>query len=139
VDSDDAQAIWDAYYDRIKRRRLSAAALLWGEIEAAGATEETIFALDFAHFGNNREDAEKLARQLSEHYSTEVIASGEPNYWDIRGTTRPEGICLTRDQHIAWVEFMVDVARSYACVFSEWTLEAPALGRAFRSAHLDDD
>jgi hypothetical protein len=136
---DDPQKIWDDYYDRIKRRHLTAAALLWGEIEAAGANEETIFALDFAHFGNNRDDVDDLARQLSENYATKVSARSEQNYWDVRGTTRPEGICLSKDQHTAWVEFMVDVAQSYACVFSEWTLEAPALGQTFQSAHLDDD
>ena len=136
---DDPQKTWDDYYDRIKRRRLSAAALLWGEIEAAGANEETIFALDFGHFGNNRDDVDNLARQLSENYATEVSARSEQNYWEVRGTTRPEGICFTKDQHTAWVEFMVDVAQSYACVFSEWTLEAPALEQTFQSAHLDDD
>jgi hypothetical protein len=137
--SDDPQKTWDDYCDRIKRRRLTAAALLWDEIEAAGGNEETIFTLDFAHFGNNREDVVDLARQLSENYATEVSASSEQNYWDVSCTTRPEGICLTKCQHSEWVEFMVDVARSYACVFSEWTLEAPALGRTFQSAHLDDD
>ena len=137
--TDDPQKIWDDYYDRIKRRRLTAAALLWDEIEAAGADEETIFALDFTHFGNNRDDVDSLARQLSENYATEFSARGEQNYWDVRGTTRPEGICLTKDQHTAWVEFMIDVARSYECVFSEWTLEAPALGRKFQSGDLNDD
>jgi hypothetical protein len=136
---DDPQKTWVDYYDRIKRRRLAAAALLWDEIEAAGADEETIFALDFAHFGNNREDVDDLARQLSENYTTEVSVRSEQNYWDVRSTTRPEGICFTKYEHAAWVEFMVDVARSYACVFSEWTLEAPALGRTFQSAHLDDN
>lgn len=135
----DPQATWNDYYDRIKRRRLAAAAVLWGEIDAAGANEDTVFALDFTHIGNNRQDADDLAHQLSENYATEVSAQSEKNYWNIKGTTRPKGICLTKDQHVAWVEFMVDVARSYACVFSEWTLEAPALGRTFQSAHLDDD
>ncbi|MBT9444570.1 MAG: hypothetical protein IV086_02595 [Hyphomonadaceae bacterium] len=136
---DDPQKTWDAYYDRIKGRRLAEAALLWGEMEAAGATEESVFALDFALFGNNRDDVDNLSRQLSEHYATKVSARSETNYWDVKGTTRPGGICLTKDQHAAWVEFMVDVARSYACVFSGWTLEAPALGRTFQSAHLDTD
>jgi hypothetical protein len=136
---DDPQKTWDDYFDQIKRRRLAEAALLWGEIEAAGASEETIFALDFAHFGNNRDDADDLAQQLSENYAVKVSARSEQNYWDVRGTTRPEGICLTSDQHAAWVEFMVDVARSYACVFSEWALESPALARTFQSAHLDHD
>lgn len=137
--ADDPQKIGDDYYDRIKRRRLAEAALLWGEIEASGSSEETIFALDFVHFGNNRDDVDDLARQLSENYATKVSARSKQNYWVVRGTTRPESICLTADQHAAWVEFMVDVARSYACVFSEWMLEAPALGLTFQSAHLDYD
>lgn len=136
---DDPQKTWDDYYDRIKRRRLAAAVMLWAEIEAAGADEETVFALDFVHFGSNRDDLNDLERQLSEHYATEISSRSEANYWDLRGTTRPEGICLTKDQHAAWVEFMVDVAQSFACVFSEWTLEAPALGRTFQSAALDND
>ena len=77
---DDPQKTWDDYYDRIKRRRLAAAALLWDEIEAAGADEETIFALDFAHFGNNRDDVDDLARQLSENYTTEASVRSEQNY-----------------------------------------------------------
>ena len=136
---DDPQRVWEDYYNRIKRRRLAAAAQLWAEIAAAGATEETVFALDFAHFANSRDDADKLALQLSEHYTIEVSARDEPNYWNIKGSTRPEGICLTKGEHLAWVEFMVDVARSYACVFSEWTLDSPALGKTFRSPHLDSD
>lgn len=136
---DDPQKAWDDYYDRVKRRRLAEAALLWDETEGAGANERTIFVLDFAHFGNNRDDVDNLAQQLSENYATEVSKRGEKNYWYVRGTTRPEGICLTKGQHTAWVEFMVDVARSYACVFSRWTLEAPALRRTFQSAHLDHD
>ena len=137
--TDDPQKIWNDYYDRIKRRRLAAAVQLWSEIEAAGANDKTLFALDFAHFGNNRDDVYDLAGQLSENYAMEVSVRTDQKYWDVKGTTRPKGICLTKCQHTEWVEFMVDVARSYACVFSEWTLEAPALGRTFQSAHLDDD
>ena len=135
---DESQHTWDDYYDRIKRRRIAAATLLWDEIEAAGADEQTIFALDFFHFGNNRNDVDDLVGQLSENYTLKISARSEQDYWDIKGTTRPNGICLTRDEHAAWVEFMVDVARSYACVFSEWTLEAPALGGTFQSKQLDD-
>ena len=136
---DNPQKIWDDYYDRIKRRRTAEAELLWAEIETAGGMADTVFALDFIHFGNVHDDADDLARQLSEHYDTKVVAGSVPNYWNIKGTTRPEGVCLTKTQHLAWVEFMADVAASYACVFSNWTLEAPALGRTFQSAHLDAD
>ena len=137
--AEDPQQIWDDYYDRIKGRRLAAAALLWDEVIDAGANDETVFALDFAHFGNHRDGVGKLAQQLSENYVTQITARSEQRYWSVKGTTRPEGICLTKDQHVAWVEFMVDVARSCGCVFSEWTLEAPALGRTFQSAHLDNE
>lgn len=137
--TEDPQEIWNDYFDRIKRRRLAEAAFLWDELEAAGANEDTVLALDFAHFGNNREDADGLAKQLSENYAMEVKTGTQQGYWAIEGTTRPEGVCLTRDQHTAWVEFMVEVARSYACVFNQWTLEVPALGRTFQSAHLDID
>jgi hypothetical protein len=136
---DKPQKIWDDYYDRIKRRRMAEAELLWAKIETAGATADTAFALDFSHFSNALGDADYFARQLSEHYDTQVVARSEPNYWDIKGTTRPERTCLTKAQHLAWVEFMADVAASYACVFSEWTLEAPALGLTFQSADLDAD
>jgi hypothetical protein len=136
---DDPQKTWDDYYDRIKRRRIVEAGLLWAEIEAAGGTADTVFILDFTHFGSVRDDAADLARQLSEHYDIKVVARNEPGYWEITGTTRPDAICLTKSQHLAWVEFMVDVAHSYACVFSDWKLEAPALGRTFQNAHLDAD
>jgi len=136
---DDPQKIWGDYYDRIKRRRMAEAGLLWAEIEAAGITADTAFIMDFTHFGSVRGDVDDLARQLSENYDTKVVARNEPSYWDVKGTTRPDGVCLTKAQYLAWVEFMVDVAHSYACVFSDWTLEAPALGRSFRSAHLDAD
>jgi hypothetical protein len=135
----DPQQIWDDYYDRIKRRRLAEAALLWDQVVDAGADDDTVFALDFAHFGNHRDGVDNLAQQLSENYATEVTARREQDYWDVKGTTRPEGINLTQDQHTAWVEFMAEVARSYGCVFAEWTLEAPALGRTFQSTHLGDD
>jgi hypothetical protein len=136
---DISQEIWDEYYSRIKRRRLRAAELLWGELEAAGVNEETILVLDFVHNGNNRDGVESLARQLSEFYSMEISEESADNYFDVKGTTRPDGICLTQNQHTGWVEFMLDVAQSYACVFSDWTLEAPMLGQTFQSAHLDDD
>lgn len=135
----DPQQVWDDYYDRIKRRRLKAAELLWDEVVDAGASEDTVFALDFVHFGNDHEGVDNLAQQLSEIYAMEVSAANLQNYRSVKGTTRPVGISLIRDQLAAWVEFMVDVARSYGWVFSEWTLEAPALGRTFRSAHLDHD
>jgi hypothetical protein len=135
----DPQSIWNGYYDRMKRRRLAEAERLWEEVEAAGMMENTAFFLDFVHFCNVLSDANDLARQLSENYVTNVVTGADLGYYYIKGTTRPEGVCLTKAQHLAWVEFMHDVAASYACVFSAWTLEAPAFDRSFQSHHLRAD
>lgn len=133
----DPQEIWSDYYQRIKARRLREADILWSEMREAGVTDETLLALDFLHFSNVRKDAESLLQQLSENYSVEMEEAKQESYWYIKGTTRPEGIYLSRDQHAAWVKFMADVARSHACVFSTWSLEAPSLDRQFHSEQID--
>jgi hypothetical protein len=128
----DAQAVWNQYYLDIKARRIAEAECLWAEMAAARVTNETVLVLDFLHISNVRKDADDLALQLSENYGIEVMPA-DLGYWHVRGTTRPDGIVLAEDQHLAWVEFMADVARSYACVFSSWALEAPSLGKKFDS------
>ncbi len=133
----DPQKIWAEYYQRIKIRRIEEAELLWSQMDDAGVSEETVLALDFLHFSNVREDAGSLANQLCENYNVEVVSASQEDYWNIKCTTRPEGICLSKEQHAAWVEFMADVAQSHACVFSTWSLEAPSLGRTFQSELLD--
>jgi hypothetical protein len=136
--SDDPQAIWDDYYRRIKARRLAQADRMWAEMTAAGVSNETVLALDFEHISNVRADANDLASQLSENYEMEVIPADREGYWIIKGTTRPDGICLSKEQHSDWVDFMADVARSYACVFSDWKLEAPMIRTAFESSAFDE-
>lgn len=113
------------------------AELLWSQMDEAGVTEEVILALDFSHLSNVREDADSLASQLSENYNVEVVSASQEDYWYIKGTTRPEGICLSMAQHLAWVEFMADVGQSHACVFSNWSLESPALAMKFQSELID--
>lgn len=134
---EDAQPKWDAYYQRIRGRREREADALWQLMTEGGVTGDTVLAMDFVHFSNVRDNAESLAKQLSENYSIEVVPADEKNYWYIKGTTRPEGLYLSEEQHLGWVRFMADVARSYACVFSNWVLEAPALGKKFESESFD--
>ncbi|HEX5091838.1 MAG TPA: hypothetical protein VFV84_04020 [Burkholderiales bacterium] len=137
MESQDPQKTWSDYYLRKKAQRVEEAGILWDRMTRAGVTDATVLALDFVHFGKVRADVEALAGQLAENYSMEVVPAGEQGYWLAKGTTRPQGITLTRDQHIGWVEFMADVANSYACVFSTWSFEAPTLGASFRSEDVE--
>ena len=125
--TDDPQKVWEDYYLRKKSQRLEEAAEIWSQMENAGVDEKTVLALDFVHFGKSQSDVQDLADQLSEHYTMEVVPEDPKGYWFVKGTTRPHGITLNREEHLIWVEFMSDVAQSYACVFSTWSLEAPSL------------
>ena len=131
--TDDAQQIWNDYFDRKKAERLGEASVLWGLMQNGGVTDETVLALDFVLFGSTQSNVEDLAKQLSENYEMKVEPFEEKGYWFAKGTTRPYGITLGEKQHLGWVEFMSDVARSYACTFSRWSLEVPSLGVTFDS------
>ena len=133
----DPQAIWSDYYERKKQQRADEAASMWKQMEAAGVNSETVLALDFVHFGTSLEKVQALANQLSENYSMSVVAEQEPGYWSAKGTTRPYGIELSQEQHLSWVDFMCDVAHSYGCVFSTWSLEATSLGTQFLSEGIE--
>ena len=137
MSSDDPQKIWSEYFQRKKAQRMEEASGLSKLMQDAGITEETVLALDFVHFGNSKEDLEALSNQLSENYSMRVVENDEEGYWVAKGTTRPNGINLSQEQLFGWVEFMSDVAQSYACVFSTWSLEAPSLGVQFHSEKIE--
>ena len=137
MQTDDPQKVWGDYYLGKKSQRMKEAATLWKQMERAGIVEQTVLALDFVHFGNVKADVESLAAKLSENYSMEVVLADAAGYWFAKGTTRPHGLTLSQEQHLGWVEFMLDVAHSYACVFSTWTLEAPSLGARFRSEDVE--
>lgn len=134
--NEDAQRVWGDYYQRKKRERLSEASKMASMMEQAGADESTILAVDFVFFGSSRADVDSLAQALSEHYTTR-IESGSDGYWIVNGTTRPYGSTMTQEQHLEWVEFMVDLGSSHACVFSTWTLEATSLAKRFDSEQFE--
>ncbi len=133
----DSQEVWEDYYRRKKEQRIAEAIALWQQMDNSGVTEATVMALDFLYFGNNEEDVNSLSDQLSENYNIEIEPAEDKKYWHIKGTTRPEGITLSKEQHLAWVEFMVDVAQSYACVFSTWSFEVPSLSASFHSEEIE--
>lgn len=139
MSTENPQKTWDEYYQNKKAQRLEEASAMWQQIENAGVTEETVIAIDFVHFGNIKEDVEALAEQLSENYKVEVSQDKNEKYWLVNGTTRPTGVNLSKEQHLGWVEFMADVAQSYACVFSTWVLEAPAININVRSEDIESD
>lgn len=130
---------WDDYYDRISARRAAEAEELWKQMLAAGVFADTVLALDFLHFSSSPDNARALARQLAENYSIEVVPADEKDYLLIKGTTRPEGVCLSKEQHAGWVEFMTELAKSHGCVFASWTLEAPSLGKRFSSESVETE
>lgn len=137
MESQDTEKTWREYYERKKFQRREEAKVLWKKMSDSGLTEDTVLALDFMHFGQSEEDAAGLANQISENYEVEVIPAQENGYWYVKGTTRPNGITLTEEQHAGWVEFMADVAQSHNCVFSTWSLESPSLSMKFESERVE--
>ncbi len=135
--TEDPQKTWNEYYEKKKLQRMEETSKLWEQMTNSGVTDETLLALDFLNFGTNQDNVNDLAKQLSENYEMKVVPGEEEGYWYAKGTTRPYGITLTKDQYDGWVEFMADVAQSYACVFSTWSIEAPSLGVSFNSEDIE--
>ena len=136
---EDSQRTWAEYYQRKKAERIGEARQMAELMRLAGVDDETVLALDFVHFGTSRSNIEDLSKQLAENYQMQVIPSEDQKHWLAKGTTRPYGISLSAEQHIAWVEFMAEVAQSYSCVFSTWSLEAPSLQARFHSEQIESD
>ena len=133
----------NAYHGQVKARRLEQAATLWTQMRAAGVRENTFLVLDFTHEASTLRDADALAGQLGESYHVDIFPASENGRWQVIGTTRPEGVFFSGEQLEAWAAIMSDVAQSHDCVFSSWSLEAPAISRTFLSERvrtaLNDD
>lgn len=123
----EAQRMWVEYRQRKRAERLSEADQVWSALAAGGVNAETVLAIDFVHFGPSQAHVEGLRQELAENCT--VTTEAEPDgYWLLKGTTRPYGLTLSAADHIAWVDFMCNVAASHNCVFSTWSLSAPSLG-----------
>jgi hypothetical protein len=130
---------WEEEYARIENRKVDEAPKLWDAVVSAGANEETLFAMDFSHFCDVSSKLDELAQQLSENYEIELSEVDEKGYQFLIGTTRPYGNELSEEDFINWVEFMCDVAQSYSCVFSEFSLESPELGQVWSNTEFESE
>ncbi len=134
-----AQAIWDEYYKRIRRRRISEAEQLIRSTRDDGVCDESEVFLDFIHFSSVEADLVMLKQQLAENYEVSISRDEPSGHWMLAGTTRPVSLTISGDQLIEWIEFMADVAQSYACVFSTWVLTEASTGKQWLSELYEPD
>jgi hypothetical protein len=128
----------NSYQETIQHRRVSEAEYLWKTMANSGFSETTVAALDFTFFTNAKADAEKLAKALSENYTITVSNSAkEPDYWLIKGSTRPYGKQFSYVQWLAWVDFMVSIGFSNNCVFSTWAAYDPKSKHTWSSESVE--
>ena len=138
--TDDSQQIWTDYYASIRRRRIAEAESIGSQMVADGVTADTVFALEFKHFGKVESDVRKLSDQLAENYSMTILLSDDGETWLANGTTRPYGVDgMVGAQLQNWTTFMCDVAQSYTCVFSTWKLVDTHRKTEWTNANLDID
>jgi hypothetical protein len=128
----EAENTWQQYVQRKRAERLSETSQVWSALVAGGGSAETVLAVDFVSFSPSQAQIEGLAQQLSENYAV-TTERGPDGYWLLKGTTRPYGITLSAADHLNWVGFMCEVAESHGCVFSTWSLNAPALALTISS------
>ena len=115
VESPDIQ---EEYMNRILRRRMGEARLLWGK--AAGQAEQLNVLLDFRFFADTLERATALSEELKENYEVTVSHDEKTEYWFIDGTTRPAQMELDLSMVEQWVDFMVAKGFVHGCVFTSW-------------------
>jgi len=126
-----------AYRQRISDRRNAEATALWKLMEKDGFTSASIAALDFLFFSDSKADAEALAKVLSISYTTGVVAADRPGYWYIKGTTRPYGSQVSREQWMSWVKYMVTVGFENNSVFSTWSAYEPKTKKTWSSESIE--
>jgi len=127
----------NTYQENISGRRQAEATILWKAMEKDGFDESSIAALDFTFFSNVKNDAENLAKALSENYTATVSRTEQDDYWLIKGTTRPYGNEFNYSQWLGWVDFMVTIGFSNNCVFSTWSVYEPKSKKTWSSESID--
>lgn len=137
MNEQEAQKIWGEYHERIKNRRLAQAKVINVELDKNDITSETDLILDFSFFTQNETGAKGIQKQLSENYEMTIINDGE--YWHINGTSRPYAVSLTTENHLGWVEFMHDVALSYGCIFSTWSITDPKNNHIWTNINIETE
>ncbi|MEH6343465.1 MAG: hypothetical protein V7785_00135 [Bermanella sp.] len=133
----EAQKIWGEYHERIKSRRLAEAKIINLELEKNSITREIDLILDFSFFTKDEAGAKGIQYQLSENYEMSITKNGV--YWIIDGTSRPYVVNFTSEQHLGWVGFMHDVALSYGCIFSTWSITEPKNKHVWSNENIETD
>lgn len=132
-----AQKTWEEYHERIKNRRLAEAKAINRMLEEHSISSETDLVLDFGFFTQDEEGAKGIEKQLGENY--EMSISREGDHWLINGTSRPYAMNFTTEQHLGWVQFMHDVALSYGCIFSTWTITEPKHNYVWSNENIETE
>lgn len=137
MNEQEAQKTWDEYHERIKNRRLAQAKVINSELERNAIRGDTDLILDFRFFTQDESGAKGIQSQLSENYEISISKDGE--YWLIDGTSRPYAVNLTTEQHLGWVEFMHDIALSYGCIFSTWSITNPQNKHVWSNENIETE
>lgn len=137
MNEQEAQKTWDEYHERIRNRRLAEAKVINLELDKHGITGETDLALDFTFFAQDENGANGIKEQLSENYKISLDNNGEN--WLIKVTSRPYSVNLSPEQHLGWVEFMHDVALSYGCIFSTWSITDPESNSVWSNENIETE
>lgn len=128
----------NSYQNTILERRVAEAEYQWKSMASEGFSESSVAALDFTFFSNVKADAENLAKSLSENYTMTVLRSEkDPDYWIIKGTTRPYGMHFNYVQWLKWIDFMVGVGFTNNCVFSTWAVYEPKSKKTWSSENIE--
>ncbi len=127
----------NSYQEMISNRRNSEASILWKSMQSDGLTSSSVVILDFVYFSEKKDDADRLARELSKNYSVGVSSNTETGYWLIKGSTRPYGKQLTAEQWRGWIDFMVFAGFNNNCVFSTWSVYEPKTKKMWSSEAIE--
>ena len=137
MEKEEAEKTWDEYHERIKNRRIAEAKIINDDLKKHNITGDTDLILDFSFFTQDENGAKGIQEQLSENYKVTISKDGK--YWHINGTSRPYTVNLTTEQHLGWVEFMHDVALSYRCIFSVWSITDPKDNNVWSNENIETE
>ncbi|MCV2356012.1 hypothetical protein LNV09_17870 [Paucibacter sp. B2R-40] len=76
----------DPDQEGVSNRRSSEASILWKTKQNDGFTSSSIVALDFVCFSDEKEDAERLAKVLSENCTVGINPNVDSGYWLFKGS-----------------------------------------------------
>lgn len=96
---------------------------LWGELQEAGAGDETSLQMTFAYLAAGEAEAQRLAAFLGAETDYELFVRSRGRIgkreWFVAGATRPATVTL--DTINAWTEWMIAAGAEHGpCAFDGW-------------------